>query len=196
MSVAAILLAAGLGTRFGTQPKGLARFAGTPLLRRAAEAALASRADPVLVVLGHEADALAATIEDLPVAILRCPDYARGLSRSLQTGFAALPDGVDAAVVCLADMPLVGADILDALVAAWAETPDVAAIALVHGGRRGNPVLLSRALAPAIAALDGDTGAGPLLRARRDVREIPWGDDRIHLDVDTPDALRAMEARA
>lgn len=196
MSVAAIVLAAGLGRRFGAMPKGLARFDGVPLVRRAALTALASRAEPVLVVLGHEADALAAVLADLPVRRVDCPDYADGLSASLKAGFAALPTQTRAAVVCLADMPLVGAGVIDALIDAHGARPDAAAIVPVHDGERGNPVLLTRRLAPDIARLAGDRGAGPILRGRTDVVDLPWSDDTILCDADTPERLAALEARA
>lgn len=197
MSVAAIVLAAGLGSRFGETPKVLAELDGTPLVRRVAEAAAASRVDPVIVVVGRAAPAVRAALDGLPVTVVENTDYARGLSTSLKAGFAALPPHAVGAVVCLGDMPLLGADILDALVDAFAEAPDAGAIVPVHGGRRGNPVLLAYRLAPAIARLEGDRGAGPLLRARSDVRELPWGDDRVLVDVDTPESLaRLGESRA
>lgn len=190
--MAAIVLAAGLGSRFGETPKMLAELDGKPLVRRVAEAALASRADPVMVVLGRAAAAVRAALDGLEVAFVDNPDYAQGLSTSLKVGFAALPGDAAGAVVCLGDMPLLGADVLDALIAAFAETPDAAAIVPVHAGRRGNPVLLARRLAPEIAGLEGDRGAGPLLKGRADVRELAWGDERVLVDVDTPEALAAL----
>lgn len=194
MTIAAIVLAAGLGSRFGETPKVLATFAGRPLVRRVAEQALASRADPVIVVLGRAADAVRGALAGLPLGFVENPDYAQGLSTSLKAGFAALPEGAAGVLVCLGDMPLLGADILDALIAASEETPDAAAIVPVRAGRRGNPVLLARRLAPEIARLAGDHGAGPLLKGRGDVRELAWGDDRVLVDVDTPEALAALTA--
>ena len=67
-----------------------------------------------------------------------------------------------------------------------------AAVVPTYDGRRGNPVLLSAALAPEIANLSGDTGAGALLRARRDVYELPVTAASILADVDTPEALAAL----
>lgn len=194
MSVAAIVLAAGLGSRFGETPKLLAELRGQPLVRRVAEAAAASRADPVIVVVGRAGEAVRAALAGLAVKVVENSDYAQGLSTSLKAGFAALPESATAAIVCLGDMPLLGADILDALIAAHEETHDAAAIVPVHAGRRGNPVLLARRLAPEIARLEGDRGAGPLLRGRDGVRELAWGDERVLVDVDTPEALAALQA--
>jgi molybdenum cofactor cytidylyltransferase len=195
VNVAVIVLAAGLGSRFGATPKLLAELDGAPLVRRVAEAAAASRAGPVIVVLGRAGKAVRGALAGLPVRLVENPDYAQGLATSLKAGFAALPVEAAGAIVCLGDMPLLGPDILDALVDAFEETPHAAAIVPVHGGRRGNPVLLSRRLAPEIARLEGDRGAGPLLAARGDVRELAWGDDRVLVDVDTPEALAALNAR-
>jgi molybdenum cofactor cytidylyltransferase len=87
VSVAALVLAAGRGSRFGQEPKLLAELEGKPLVRHVAEAALASRAEPTLVVTGHRADAIGAALRDLPVALRHNPDYADGLSTSLRQGF-------------------------------------------------------------------------------------------------------------
>ncbi|MGP9820527.1 nucleotidyltransferase family protein [Salinarimonas sp. NSM] len=192
MTVAAIVLAAGRGARFGEAPKVLATLDGVPLVRRVAQAAVASRADPVIVVVGRRGGEVAAALAGLPVRVVDNPRWEDGLSTSLQAGFAALPANARAAIVCLGDMPLLAPALLDALVAAHEDAPDVAAIVPVHAGERGNPVLLARRLAPDIVGLTGDRGAGPLLKGRADVREIDWGDESILRDVDTPAALAAL----
>ncbi|HEY8383037.1 MAG TPA: nucleotidyltransferase family protein [Microvirga sp.] len=192
MTVAALILAAGRGTRFGEAPKLLALLDGKPLVRHVAEAALASRARPVLVVTGHRADAVERALAGLALAPVPNPHFAEGLSTSLKAGFAVLPAEVEAAIVLLGDMPLVSAELIDDLAAAWAAGARPPALIPVHEGRRGNPVVLSRALAPQIAGLTGDAGAGPLLRGRTDVVEWPVGDPSILTDIDTPDALAAL----
>ncbi|MBV9077281.1 MAG: nucleotidyltransferase family protein [Methylobacteriaceae bacterium] len=192
--IAAIVLAAGRGTRFAAGPKMLAEFDGRPLVRHVAETALASRARPVLAVLGHEADAVLAALAGLDLILVENPDYRAGLSTSLRAGFAALPPGAEGALVCLGDMPRISARLLDALGAAWLAAGRPTALVPTCGGRRGNPVLLARALAPAIATLDGDTGAGPLLRGRSDVVEHETGDSAILADIDTADALARLQA--
>jgi molybdenum cofactor cytidylyltransferase len=189
--VAAIVLAAGRGTRFGAEPKLLARLEGKPLVRHVAEAAVAASAEPVLVVTGHRAAEVEAALAGLSVQFVRNPGYAGGLSTSLKAGFAALPDGAHAAVVLLADMPRVGSSLIEELVEAWlASRP--AAVVPVYERRRGNPVLLSRSLAPEIEGLSGDVGAGLVLRRRGDVLELPVDDPAVLQDVDTPHGLRAL----
>jgi molybdenum cofactor cytidylyltransferase len=194
--VAALVLAAGQGTRFGAEPKLLAQLRGKPLVRWVAEAALGSRARPVIVVTGHRAAEVERTLADLAVAIVHNPAYADGLSTSLKTGFRALPPQAEAAVVLLGDMPLVGPSLIERLMAAWREGGRPTALVPVTAGRRSNPVVLSRRLAPEIMALDGDRGAAPLLRGRSDVVELPIEDAALLHDVDTREALGRLDRPA
>lgn len=193
--VAALVLAAGQGTRFGEEPKLLASFRGTSLVRRVAQAALGSCAAPVIVVTGHRADEIEAALADLAVEFARNPSYGEGLSTSLKAGFRALPKRSDAAIVLLGDMPLVRSGVIDRLVDAWRASGRPSALVPVSNGRRSNPVVLSRALAPEIMALKGDVGAGPLLRRRDDVVDYPLQDPALLQDVDTPDVLAGLRAR-
>ncbi len=193
--IAAIILAAGRSTRFGRDKvvtKAVAEFGGTALVRRVAEAAPASRASPVAVVTGHAGDLIAAALKDCDVLLVDAPDYAAGLSRSLRAGIAATPDDVGGAIVLLADMPLVAPAVIDALIAAFEAAPNAAAIVPTYAGRRGNPVLLARALFAAVAKLDGDRGAGQILANINGVVECPVMDASIFADVDTPDDLRQL----
>lgn len=183
--VAAILLAAGRGTRFGDKPKLLARVGGKALIRHVAEAAAGSTADPVIVVTGHRAEEVQSQLQGLPVRIVYNPLFADGLSMSLKAGFSALPPEVRAAVILLGDMPFVRAELIDALISAWQDRGEPAALVPVLNGQKGNPVVLSRALQVAIEGLSGDVGAGPILRGRSDVLEWPTEDPAIVQDIDT-----------
>ncbi|MCJ2078366.1 NTP transferase domain-containing protein [Methylobacterium sp. HMF5984] len=193
IGIGAVLLAAGRGTRFGTEPKLLARLDGTPLVRHAAEAALASRARPVVVVLGAHAVAVRAVLHNLDLVFVENAAFGSGLSTSLRAGLAALPAETDAAVILLGDMPRVTPEQIDRLAAAYrAAKPAPSAVVPTIAGRRGNPVLLDRrVLGDAIASLSGDHGAGPLLKGRADVLEIP-GEPGTALDVDTPEMLARL----
>jgi molybdenum cofactor cytidylyltransferase len=187
--VAAILLAAGRGTRFGEEPKLLARLGGKALVRHAAEAAVNSVADPVIVVTGHRAEAVQAELQELRVQIVHNPLFADGLSTSLKAGFAALPPKARAAIILLGDMPLVKAELIDRLVAGWHGSGEPAALVPVLNGQRGNPVVISRALRAEIEELSGDVGAGPVLRGRFDVVEWPTTDKAILQDIDTQEEI-------
>jgi molybdenum cofactor cytidylyltransferase len=190
-----MLLAAGRSTRMGGPNKLLQDWRGRPLVRHAAEAALATGA-PVLVVTGHQADAVAAALAGLAVTLVHNPDAARGLSSSLQAGFAALPAGAARIAVMLGDMPLVGAEIIRRLDAALAAAPDRVAAVPVLAGEWGNPVVLARSLEPRILALSGDAGARKVLEALREqVVTCPMEDDSVATDIDTPEALGRLRQR-
>ncbi|MDB5512748.1 MAG: nucleotidyltransferase family protein [Enterovirga sp.] len=190
--VAAIVLAAGRGTRFGAAPKMLAAIDGEPLVRRAARAVLEGGLRPALVVTGHRGAEVAAALEGLPVRLVDNPAYGSGLSTSLQAGFDALPPESEAALVALGDMPGIGPALVRRLAEAWIEAGRPPALVPVHRGRRGNPVVLSRSLAGAISGLSGDRGAGPLLGSLDRVVELRVDDPGVLLDIDTPEALRSF----
>ncbi|HXV22974.1 MAG TPA: molybdopterin-binding/glycosyltransferase family 2 protein [Alphaproteobacteria bacterium] len=190
--VAAIVLAAGRSSRMGHN-KLMARVDGAPLLLRTVDAALASRARPIVVVTGHESERVRAALGDRPVRLVHNPDYEKGLSTSLRCGLAALPPESEAAIVCLGDMPRIRAGLLDKFIQAFNPVEGRAICVPVWQGKRGNPVLWSRQLFAEMANLTGDTGAKHLLAEHPElVVEIPAEDDGILADVDTPEALAAL----
>jgi molybdenum cofactor cytidylyltransferase len=187
--IAALVLAAGRSSRMGRN-KMLIETPDGALVRRAVDAALASRARPVLVVTGNEAEAVEAALADRSVRFVRNPDFAEGLSTSLACGLAALPETVDGALVCLGDMPDVAPSLLDRLIAAYNPVEGRAVIVPVRGGRRGNPVLWGRRFFEELRQLSGDTGGKQILARHDDwIAEIAAGDDGVLTDIDTPAAL-------
>ena len=108
-AIGAVILAAGLGSRFGATPKMLAPYGDRPMVRRAVEAALASRAVSVVAVLGAHRQAVRDALAGLDLTLIENPDPAAGLSASLRLGLAALPPRTRAAVVLLGDMPRIEA---------------------------------------------------------------------------------------
>jgi molybdenum cofactor cytidylyltransferase len=192
---AAIMLAAGRSTRMGGANKLLATIAGKPLVRIAVEQALASRAEPVIVVTGHERGRVEAALSDLNVRLVHNPDYALGLSTSLKTGLGAVPDDVDSAIVCLGDMPQVTTALIDRLIATFDPQRNALVVVPTIGGKRGNPVVWSRQFFPDLMRLDGDVGARHLIGANADVvAEVSFEDAGALIDVDTPEALVAVRA--
>jgi len=199
-SVAAIILAAGRARRFQVGPddsKLLATLAGKALVRHVAEAALHSRARPIFVVTGHAADKVEAALEGLDLTLVHNPDPDAGLSQSLALGLKSLPRETSGAIVLLADMPLVSADLIDRLIAAFASAAnEPQAVVPVHAGRRGNPVLLGRNIFPEALVITGDRGARALLDAPGTaIIECPIDDEAVMIDIDTQDALAKLKAK-
>jgi molybdenum cofactor cytidylyltransferase len=193
--VAAVILAAGRSTRMGGPNKLVAEIGGRPLIRIAAEQALASKARPVIVVTGHQRDEVAAALSGLDVTLAHNPNFADGLSTSVRAGLQAVPAEADAAVICLGDMPQVQAALIDRLIAAF--DPERGALIVVPtiGGQRGNPVLWSRRFFPELMALEGDIGARNVIgRYGEAVSELALSDAAALIDVDTPEALRKVKA--
>lgn len=186
---AAVVLAAGAGSRFGGG-KLLADYAGAPLLHAALAAARAAPVQSITLVTGVDAEAVAACAAgfDPAVRVVHAVDHAEGMAASLRAGIASLEPGLDGAFVFLGDMPRVPHAVLAPLAAAVdAGAP---AAAPVFAGRRGNPVVLGRTLFGDVAALRGDVGARPILQglgARLALLEAP--DDGVLFDVDVREDL-------
>lgn len=193
--IAALVLAAGRSSRMGPVNKLLADVEGQPMVRRVAEAAVASRAETVVAVTGHERENVEAVLSGLAVATVHNPDHAAGLSSSLHRGLAALPPEAEGVIVCLGDMPRVSAAVIDRLIAAFNPLEGRAICVPTWQGKRGNPVLLARRFLPEMQAISGDIGAKALIADYPEaVAEVPMPDDGVLLDIDTPDALTALKS--
>lgn len=190
LSIAALVLAAGRGTRMGGPNKLLELVGGRPVVRRVVEAALAGEASPVIVVTGHDGARVRTALDGLPVQFVENPDYAAGLSTSLAVGVRTLPERAQGALVMLGDMPLVDEGVVRRLLEGFAPDQGRLIVVPVSEGRRGNPVLWSRRFFPALAAIEGDVGARAILAAHAEaVAEIEVFGPGTLLDVDTPEAL-------
>lgn len=190
--VAALVLAAGHSRRMGAN-KLLAEVGGKPLVAHAVDAALASAADPVLVVTGHDADAVRAALAGRPVHFVDNPDHGEGMAASLRHGITALPGDVDGVLVCLGDMPAVTQDHLNRLIDAFAPAEGRAICVSAFEGKRGNPALIGRGFFAELRKLAGDVGARHVIAANDEVvYEVAQPDAGVLLDVDTPEALRKV----
>jgi molybdenum cofactor cytidylyltransferase len=191
-NVAAVILAAGRSTRMGGPNKLLAELNGKPLVRIVAEQALASKAQGVVVVTGHQADQVERALQGLNVTFVRNPEFAEGLASSVKAGIAAVPQSADGAVICLGDMPLISAHLIDRLIETFAPDRGNLIAVPVSDGRRGNPVLWSRRFFNELMTLDGDIGARHLIAKHSEaVAEVPVEGLEAFLDIDTPQALEA-----
>ena len=187
-TVAGVLLAAGEGSRFG-RPKALVELNGQTLAERGVNLLRAGGAHPILVVTG------AAPVELDGTHSVYNPEWRTGMGSSLRAALQALSDtDVGAVVVALADQPLVGAEAVARLIAAYRDGASVA-VAAYHGQPR-NPVLLAREhWAEVIATATGDQGARTFLQARPElVTLVECGDTGRPDDIDTPADLARMAA--
>lgn len=193
--IAAVVLAAGQSRRMGARNKLLAAVDGVPMVARAVQAALAGVDAGVYVVTGHEHEQVARALASYDISVVHNPRYAQGLSASLASGLAALPDDVDGALVCLGDMPRVTPAHIHQLVAAFDPEEGRAVCVPLWDGRRGHPVLWARRFFAEMSDVKGDVGARHLLGEYADLLcEVPVEDDGVLLDVDSPEALRALGA--
>jgi nicotine blue oxidoreductase len=187
--IAGILLAAGDGSRLG-QPKATVELAGSTLAERGVDLLRDGGTDPVIVVTG------AVPVELPGVVSVHNPDWPAGMGSSLATGLRAVEGGAAAAVIALADQPLVGAEAVRRLIAAHANGATVAVAA--YGGKPRNPVLIDRVHWPAVIELaTGDAGARHFLRAHTElVTFVECGDTGSPADIDTPEDLAQVRASA
>ena len=192
-SPGALVLAAGAASRMG-EPKQLSVHEGEPLVCRAASAAVQAGAHPVIVVLGAHAALVAPALASLRGATLLVhDDWRDGLASSLAAGLRALlaASACDAILITLADQPLVTADALRALLAAFSTERRI--VAAEYGDGVGVPVVVGREHAAELMALTGDRGAGAWLRTHdADVTRLPL--PAAEVDVDTPADLARLKA--
>jgi molybdenum cofactor cytidylyltransferase len=189
----AVILAAGGSTRMGT-PKQLLEIDGKPLVVRAVEAALASPAWPVVVVLGANAEKIEPTLARLPVLITENPAWAEGMASSIRAGVTVLRQfsrALDGAVVALCDQPAFSADVIAQLVATQRATGR-SIVAARYAGRHGAPALFLREHFSTLVALTGEEGARALLNddpARVAAVDLP----ALAVDLDTPADVAALQ---
>ena len=220
-AVAGIILAAGESKRFG-EPKQLLDWKGQPFVRAVAKTALEVGLSPVVVVTGANAEHVEPAVKDLNVIIIKNEEWKSGQGSSIKAGIRALiqptpslpqirqqissvckkyshavfgggaqgAEGVGGAIFLLTDQPQVTTSIIRALVEKHAEGlyPIVAPMVMDH---RANPVLFDRATFSDLMTLEGDVGGRAIFHKHR-VEYLPWHDDRLLLDVDTPEMYQRL----
>lgn len=192
--IAAIVLAAGRSSRMGGENKLLKAYDGDALVVRAVRAASLSRVVSTVVVTGHMANEVAASVRDFDVVLAHNPAYAEGLSTSLIAGLRAIPEACEAAIILLGDMPKVDEKLIDRLIEAYDPANGELIVVPNFEGKRGNPVLWSRRFFADLMALEGDVGARHLIeRHRASVVEVS-ADEAAALDLDTPEAWANLGA--
>jgi molybdenum cofactor cytidylyltransferase len=206
MSTAAIILAAGTSSRMGEgRHKLLLQLNGRPVLAHVIEAALASQARPILLVLGYHAgqvrERLADVIASPDISIVENPDYGQGMSTSMKLGIQMLlSDGykkpqeseVDSALFLTGDQPLITAKVIDMVIEAYRRSGR-RIVAPLYDGQRGNPVLFDAGFFPELLEVTGDEGGRSVLkRHTEEVETVEIGDAAAAYDVDTWEAYQRV----
>jgi molybdenum cofactor cytidylyltransferase len=204
--VAAVILAAGASSRYG-RIKQLLDWHGEPFVRAVAKTALEAACSPVIVVTGAEAEQVEKAVSDLPVTIIRNADWQEGQASSIRAGLrltanlprirddrniSGTPRAVGAALFLLCDQPQITTTVLRALIEKHAEGLFPVVAPMVED-RRANPVIFDRMTFADLASLQGDVGGRAILH-KYPVQYLPWHDDRLLLDVDTPEMYKRLLA--
>lgn len=194
--VGAVILAAGESSRL-RQPKPLLPFHGATLLERTLTTVRAAGLEPIVVVLGHEANHVRRAVVLHGVEVVVNERYRDGMSTSVVAGLRAMPPRVGAALMVPVDQPFLAVPVLDTIVRRRKETGKPIVVPVARG-RRGTPVLLASSVWPEAESLRGDVGFRALFpRHKGDIAEVLIEDPRALMDIDTPDdyerALRMVE---
>lgn len=183
--VTGIVLAAGRSTRFGGRlPKQLHKVDGETLVCRVARVALASKLRQIVVVAGHHATGVGATVAGLAVEVVHNPDYAGGQSTSVKAGLSRVEPEADAAMFIPCDLPNLDAGTIDRLIEAYADSGGPIVVPVFEGDRQA-PVLFDRSLFEEIEGISGDRGARQLFpRHQNDLVEVEFDSARPFEDLD------------
>ena len=185
-AVAGIVLAAGSSTRMGKN-KLLFDLDGEPVVRRTVRQAVAAGLDPVIAVLGYEAELVQRELDGLgpPCRIVVNSDFERGINSSLKTGIAAIPATCVATVVMLADMPLVTAEMIATLVGRY-RSSDAPLVISDYDGVNAPPMLYDRVLFEELRVMEGEgCGRQVVRRHQSSAVVVAWPVSAL-TDLDVP----------
>jgi molybdenum cofactor cytidylyltransferase len=195
MSVGAVLLAAGAGSRMGGRPKALLELNGVSLVLRQLIALSGGGVDELVVVLGHHADSIRPVIEQFPVTLVHNPNPDDGQVSSQRLGLQALNPKLDAVLVALADQPLVNEHDIGNLIGAYKRRAEGTSVLVPRvGGRPGNPVIFSVDVRQQILSGDINVGCRQWRASHPEaVMHFDTDNRRYVLDVDTLEDVARFE---
>lgn len=189
----AVVLAAGLGRRFGA-PKVVAPVRGVPLVRHVVDRLDAGGVDEILVTIGAHADAISTAIAGTRARTVAVDAPERGMSASIVAGVEALPDACDAFLIALGDQPLIDPAVVAALRDVWERSNAAAVVPIYEGEVRGHPVLFDRSMRVWLRGLQGDRGAREVLEQMGERVLTLRVDAPVPRDIDTPGDLVGLDA--
>lgn len=193
--ISAIVLAAGMSRRMG-ENKLLRGFSGKTMLEATLDHILASGVEEVVVVLGHDADRLRPLLQDRPVKTVFNPDYATGMTASIQAGIRAAAPAADGFMICLSDMPLIGSETYRLIQAVFSEKTQLEKRLIVQPAfenTAGNPVIFSAVFKNELLALEFPEGCKPVVQHNRDcLVRVETRDNAVLRDADTPEDFESL----
>ncbi len=196
--IAAIVLAAGESKRMGEENKLLLPYHDKAMIAHVVDTIAASTADIVIVVTGHEHEAIEAALQQKDIVVTHNPDYPEGMSTTIHRGVLKAPPESRGFMICLSDLPrITTADynlLLQSFAEALAGNPQ-AIIVPAFQGQRGNPVLFSASYREAILSNRGVVGCRGIVKQNpTHVTRIEMPGDGILKDIDSPDDYRSISS--
>lgn len=192
--IVGIILAAGESTRMGT-PKPLLKLNGETFLEHILSVLKASRIGTIKVILGHQAEQIRRRLSLNDVDVIINKEYKKGQLSSLVAGILSLESeqSVDGIMVCLVDHPLVRVRLVDELIDRFYKS-DKWIVVPKHEGKRGHPVIFSKALFPDLLKAPLEAGAKAVVRENQDkVLEVETEDEGVLIDIDTLEQYRRIK---
>jgi molybdenum cofactor cytidylyltransferase len=186
---AGIILAAGESKRFG-RPKQLLEWKGQSFVQAVARTAINAGLSPVIVVSGANAEDVETSVSGLGVEVIRNVEWTSGQASSIKKAVKSLSPEIGGAVFLLSDQPQVSVEVIQALIEKHSQgiRPIIAPMVM---DRRANPVLFDKDTFKDLLLLEGDTGGRAIFHKYR-VDYLPWHDDSLLLDVDTPEQYQKL----
>lgn len=187
MKTAALILAAGAASRFGST-KQLVDIAGKPMLQHCIDSAATVLPDAVYTVLGNQSETIAANIYG--ANILLNLDWQKGLGHSIAAGVTALKEQYQGILILLADQPNIKGHHLAQLLKLFNGDNTVCSY---YQGKNGVPAIFPKSKYADLMALQGDRGAKHLLHTMdNELQTLSLTE--ATLDIDTPEDLEALSA--
>ncbi len=188
-----IVLAAGKSTRMRGINKLLVKIRGKPLIRRVVEAALQSKVDEVVVVLGWEADKIRNALAELPCHLVLNKNYEKGQSSSVKAGLGEVGEATRAILVLPGDVAMIDSRSINLVIDEYAHRKDPIIVA-AHKGRPGHPILLDKQLFKEIELINEQTfGLKAVIKKHEGAtRLVETGSPKVLRDVDTPEDLKDL----
>ena len=194
-TVSAVLLAAGESRRMGELNKLELLVDGVPLLRRTAEALLASALQEIVVVLGHEAEKTQAMLKELPLTFVENGDYREGQMTSVYKGLLSLSTVCDGVMICLSDQPLLQTDDINVLIEAFGQRSHGSILVPTFGGLRGNPIIFDHEHRQDILNGERNLGCKKLIEKNPEqVCSFEMNNNHVVVDLDTQEQYAAFTA--